>query len=102
MITLARSADPAAHLRNDGPETPYARLQADMPTLQQRHHKREDKKSGPGRAGGDRPQQPADVEAGCAQYRVQRISLAALQPAPVQPVVGLDVSDHGLDGLTPV
>jgi hypothetical protein len=43
--------------------------------------------------------QPADVEPGRAQHRVQRVTRAADEPAAVHAVVALGVTDHRLDGL---
>jgi hypothetical protein len=51
-------------------------------------------------AGGG-PQQPPDVVTRCAQHRVQPVANLALQMAAVHPVVGLQVPDHRLNGITP-
>ena len=47
----------------------------------------------------DGTQQPGDVETRGAQHRMQRVTLTALQPAAVQAVISLGVSDRRLDGL---
>lgn len=47
-----------------------------------------------GPRGIDRPQQPADVEPGCAQHGVQRIADTALQPAPIHVAVEFFASDR--------
>lgn len=49
-----------------------------------------------------RPHQPADVEPDRAQHRVQRVALAALEPAALHAVVLLGVPDQRLDGLAPL
>jgi hypothetical protein len=48
---------------------------------------------------GDGAQQPADVEAGRAQHGVQRVALAAFEPAATHTVVVLGMTDRrlGLD-----
>ena len=63
---------------------------------------REDQKKGCQPLGGDRSQQPTNVEPGCAQHRVQRVATAAAEPAAIHPVVALGVTDGRLDGLAPL
>ena len=49
---------------------------------------------------GDRPQQPSQVVARRTQHRVQRIAKTALEPAAINAMVGLQVTDDRLHGLT--
>src|SRR3954447_21505820 len=50
-------------------------------------------------AANDGPQQPANVEAGRAQHRVNRIAIGTLQPTAIHAVVELGVADGRLDRL---
>ncbi len=51
---------------------------------------------------GDSPQQPLDAVARRAQHRMQPVADLALQMATVHPVVGLEVPNHGLNGVAPL
>ena len=63
---------------------------------------REDPKKGRQAVGGDRPQQPADVEACRAEHCMQRVTTAAAEPAAIPAVVALGVTDGRLDRLAPL
>lgn len=62
---------------------------------------REDQKQGRQPLGGNRPLQPADVEACRTQHRMQRVTTAAAQPAATHAVVALGVTNGRLDRLAP-
>jgi hypothetical protein len=62
-------------------------------------HKTEDQRNGLRGLTRKRPKQPADVEPRSAQHGMQRIALAALEPASAHAVIGLGVPDGGLDHL---
>lgn len=57
-------------------------------------------KGPPGR-GGRCPHQPSDVEAGCRDHRLQRVTVAAFEPAARHAVILLGVANRGFDRLTP-
>jgi len=50
---------------------------------------------------GNGAQQPAQVVARSAQHRMQRVTVGALEPAALQSVVVLGMTDGRLDGLAP-
>jgi hypothetical protein len=50
----------------------------------------------------DGAQKPADVEAGRAQHRVQRIAVSVFEPAAIHAVIALGMADRRLDCLAPL
>ena len=50
---------------------------------------------------GDHAQQPADVVACCAQHGMQPVTRLPFEVAAVHAVIGFEMPDDGLDGLTP-
>ncbi len=49
---------------------------------------------------GNRPQQPPQVESRWTQDRVHGITVFALEPTLAHPVIGLEIPNHRLDGLS--
>lgn len=50
---------------------------------------------------GNGPHQPAQVEPGCTQHGVERITQLAPQPTLVHPVIGFQVPDRRFHRLAP-